>query len=809
MKRTWFLPLIILLLMHGLSSATILTVGQDGAYQYSSIQAAINASTHGDIVQVSPGEYFEHLDTMGKNISIRSHYYATQAQETIDNTIIHASLPNPCLSIHNQESVSIDGFTLINNLPEVLDYPYVAYPALLGGGIEVYGSASVQIANCVIRNSYGQRAGGIYFEGINFSMSNTEIYSCYSMDGPGGLFVQGHENGSIFFDSVHLNSIYDNTGPFGMDICMGYLSQPLDLVLDTFSVVLTEPDSFWFWFDHSTTLNVTVLNGYIDQIDSDIYVNWEGDDNNTGLSPQAPVKTIAKAVKIIQSNPQHHNTIHVAVGEYNFSGSGQYFPLNMKSHTRLVGEDPEFVILNTENTHRPTFRIRNQSHVTIENFTFIPHIRWTDARFPVQAISSESIELRNLHWNGSLEYPYRDHTRIHIYGCDGVIVENITAINATTEHAYNLAVTVQSSVNVFLNNILIDNLDLLDDGFNTGLVVYESGATLRNIVISNCFSITGRMFWYQAWVTQGVNLDLSNMLFINNIDRMETPIYIFNNFERVQIRNSTFAYNDAWGAKIMLLRGYGDINNCIFYNPDNYHTDLMLANIYNGVHYTPRVSYSLFTTPIIVSDSTMAGLYNLMVGVNPLFLGHDTPIWDPTQADSYQLSASSPCINAGNPDVSGLNLPPMDLAGNHRIWDGRVDMGCYEYGADPYVSVHDPDIPPPPENIVLSLFPNPVHINEQKAGYMYIEFSVPVLAAEEPRIQIYNLKGQKIKTLKASKSVIKNKSAGDKPDSGGNLSYSTLYDCSDQFNRKLASGIYLVRVEAGTYQTTGKITIIR
>jgi hypothetical protein len=46
-------------------------------------------------------------------------------------------------------------------------------------------------------------------------------------------------------------------------------------------------------------------------------------------------------------------------------------------------------------------------------------------------------------------------------------------------------------------------------------------------------------------------------------------------------------------------------------------------------------------------------------------------------AGDYQLAEGSPCINAGT------NLPWMaaatDLAGNPRIYDGRVDMGCYEF----------------------------------------------------------------------------------------------------------------------------------
>ncbi|MDP2724638.1 MAG: T9SS type A sorting domain-containing protein, partial [Bacteroidales bacterium] len=44
----------------------------------------------------------------------------------------------------------------------------------------------------------------------------------------------------------------------------------------------------------------------------------------------------------------------------------------------------------------------------------------------------------------------------------------------------------------------------------------------------------------------------------------------------------------------------------------------------------------------------------------------------------WSLLDNSPCINTGTPDTTWLNLPPLDLAGNPRIYGGRIDMGAYE-----------------------------------------------------------------------------------------------------------------------------------
>ncbi|HPM91739.1 MAG TPA: choice-of-anchor Q domain-containing protein, partial [Bacteroidales bacterium] len=46
--------------------------------------------------------------------------------------------------------------------------------------------------------------------------------------------------------------------------------------------------------------------------------------------------------------------------------------------------------------------------------------------------------------------------------------------------------------------------------------------------------------------------------------------------------------------------------------------------------------------------------------------------------DNLNVLPSSPAINNGNPDTTGLSLPEYDLIGNQRIYD-RIDIGAFEY----------------------------------------------------------------------------------------------------------------------------------
>ena len=53
--------------------------------------------------------------------------------------------------------------------------------------------------------------------------------------------------------------------------------------------------------------------------------------------------------------------------------------------------------------------------------------------------------------------------------------------------------------------------------------------------------------------------------------------------------------------------------------------------------------------------------------------------------EGFQLKSTSPCINAGTNAFAPM---PFDLAGNPRIIDGTVDMGCYEYIWPPQIATN-------------------------------------------------------------------------------------------------------------------------
>jgi hypothetical protein len=86
-----------------------------------------------------------------------------------------------------------------------------------------------------------------------------------------------------------------------------------------------------------------------------------------------------------------------------------------------------------------------------------------------------------------------------------------------------------------------------------------------------------------------------------------------------------------------------------------------------------------------------------------------------------------------------------------------------------------------------------------------------IKAKEPPIVEIYNLKGQRVRSLTISHSyndLVRQAGLSKQVSSSGEF-YSTVFDCRDERGGKLASGIYIIRVMADGREKAGKLTILR
>ena len=124
--------------------------------QYPDIQAAINASSSGDVVVVSPGTYNQRLDIGGRNITLRSTLGA--AATIIDpqgagGVVINST--NPAAN-----GWTLDGFTIRNGLDS---------------GLYVSG-VQCTVKNCVFLNNQASRGGAAQFRaGAIVSLFDTQF----------------------------------------------------------------------------------------------------------------------------------------------------------------------------------------------------------------------------------------------------------------------------------------------------------------------------------------------------------------------------------------------------------------------------------------------------------------------------------------------------------------------------------------------------------------------------------------------------------------------------------------------------------
>lgn len=120
---------------------------------------------------------------------------------------------------------------------------------------------------------------------------------------------------------------------------------------------------------------------------------------------------------------------------------------------------------------------------------------------------------------------------------------------------------------------------------------------------------------------------------------------------------------------------------------------------------------------------------------NPLFAG--------SGKYPFALSGGSPCIDTGTPDTTGLNLPPFDLIGNQRLWDGNgdefaiIDMGAYEFGSDPYGIPPSLSIPNAP--FTIHCYPNPFRDE--------VIIELELTGHQQMHITVHNYNGQQIRPL--------------------------------------------------------------
>ena len=763
---SYLLLIAFLVFSAGVLRAGVIVVASNGTGQVSTIQAGINLAAAGDTVLISPGVWTGAVVVDNKPITIGSYYIIDGDTTHISQTIIDGEDIRTGIIIQNcsgaVDTVQVIGLTIRNGRSS--HFPLTDVYSN-GGGISVMRSVA-EISGCVIHHCRAYYGGGISAIYSTAYLSSNQIYANVAESGGGISAIQPGTR--VVFDQNLLNSTYMNYSSTGCDVVYSVSCEPTVIYLDMGSVTTSDP---YFYYCPGET-PIFINRGAISQVDHDLWVSPQGDNANSGTSAQTPLRNISYALALIKPVGNVARTVHVMPGVYSWSQTGEALPLQPKSYVNLIGEDMHSVILDGEQYSSYIIGNRAQDYLTIKNFTLVngrskrSNLFWLDdfVNGHTNLISVENIHIKD-------SWAMADAFRI--MSCHNITVNNLTIedsqvgngfciyvyetgnfsnfrvqrLSSTNENMYNSSCTgggiakplraaaLQTTINIsnFLITDIVDTSQFWQN-MPSGLSIGVEGGNC-DLMISNCTIANN------SSVTQsgGFNLSLENcnVQVFNTIVSGNTPYEV-----------AMAAYNESAFADV-------SFSNCL---------------VTGG-------SDSFF---LLSGDISHTWVVGNQFGI-PMFAGGD--INDPL---FYSLADASPCIDAGTPDISGLSLLPYDLAGNMRVWNSIIDMGCYEFGAPP-VANDDPVIPQLSGGISATNYPNP--FNPETT----IRFHLPVGGLTE--LGIYNLKGQLVRKL-----LYSDMAAG---------THTVQWNGRDKHNQPVSSGMYLYRIVSGKQQCQGKMVLMK
>lgn len=232
------------------------------------------------------------------------------------------------------------------------------------------------------------------------------------------------------------------------------------------------------------------------------------------------------------------------------------------------------------------------------------------------------------------------------------------------------------------NAIISNNLFKLNKAFlafqtSAGTAVTGSGGGLRVNINCNALVVNNKFFNNHSVNGSGLYETTSNCMIYNNViaNNMGNGIMNGHGFSTSTYANNTIVNNLAYSHT-----GCGIVYSSIFLKMRN--------NIICGNDVIPE--WNIDPIQLYNTDGTIADFTYMCnpdgypgegnITDDPLFVNPTAgagPDYDGLAAD-WSLLDSSPCVNTGTPDTTGLNLLETDILGNPRVFGIRIDMGAIE-----------------------------------------------------------------------------------------------------------------------------------
>ncbi len=337
--------------------------------------------------------------------------------------------------------------------------------------------------------------------------------------------------------------------------------------------------------------------------------------------------------------------------------------------------------------------------------------------------------------------------------------------------------SIDSGIYIEASDVIIEHCTFYENGSNNAGAAIELNAADNVLIEGNLIANNISTMLVGGIGMQNSSPIINNNIIVNNTGNV-AGAFSFKAGSTPILTNNTIANNEYYsnnGGAIFSFSSNPTFTNCILRDENN-------------------VILSAASTPIITYSNISGGYEGEgNIDADPLFTnpsGGNGFAYDGINAEWY-FQIDSPCIDAGNPDAAFYDLEDPDNPGNAlfpAMGSLTNDMGAFGGNGAIVVENNEKSIDPI-SFTSINIYPNPFNPTTTiSMNLSNIEKNFPIT------LEIYNVKGQLVKSLLNNEQIQSNK---------------IIWNGIDNENENVSSGMYFAKLITAEKTSFQKMVLIK